>query len=70
MQKIWKMQGKAESDEDGKDVADTKPQPDAEDMEDAIELVDESPKKRMRIEREEVMKDSSEEEHEDMKNKT
>ena len=38
-------QGKAESDEDGKDVADTKPQPDAEDMEEDIV---ESPKKRFK----------------------
>ena len=49
-------QGKAESDEDGKDVADTKPQPDAEDMEDDIV---ESPKKRMKIEKEEAMKEDS-----------
>ena len=50
-------QGKAESDEDGKDVADTLPQPDAEDMEDDIV---ESPNEKSRIEMEEVKEQRTE----------
>ena len=45
--------GKVESDENGRVAADIRPQPDA-DLEDAM---DESPKKRSRIEMEEVKED-------------
>ena len=48
--------GKVESDENGRGAADIRPQPDA-DLEDAMDTMDESPKKRSRIEMEEVKED-------------
>ena len=48
--------GTAESDENGRGAADIRPQPDA-DLEDAMDTMDESPKKRSRIEMEEVKDD-------------
>ena len=53
---LEQIQGKVESDENGRGAADIRPQPDA-DLEDAM---DESPKKRSRIEMEEVKDDDQE----------
>ena len=50
--------GMAESEGDSKGVADIKPQPDA-DLEEAMEEMDESPKKRIKIEKNEVMKEGN-----------